>query len=200
MKGYTVFNTSKSTGCPRSTSTAPRPALPPMELHEAAEAFFAGTGATVRHGGSRAFYVPSQDFVQLPPRGGLQGRRRATPPPRPMSSSTGPATPPATPASSASASETDAYAFEELVAELGAAFLCADLGITPEVREDHAAYLAHWLQVLKQDKRAIFTAAAAAQRAADTLHALQVAEPGPACSLTGRPAPPQASRPGAAHS
>jgi antirestriction protein ArdC len=71
-----------------------------------------------------------------------------------------------------------AYAFEELVAELGAAFLCADLGITPEPREDHAAYLAHWLKVLKEDKRAIFTAAAAAQRAADTLHALQVAEPG----------------------
>ena len=59
--------------------------------------------------------------------------------------------------------------------ELGAAFLCADLGITPEVREDHAAYLTHWLQVLKEDKRAIFTAAAHAQRAADTLHALQEA-------------------------
>jgi antirestriction protein ArdC len=66
-----------------------------------------------------------------------------------------------------------AYAFEELIAELGAAFLCADLGITPEVREDHAAYLAHWLQVLKQDKRAIFTAAAQAQRAADFLASLQ---------------------------
>ena len=67
-----------------------------------------------------------------------------------------------------------AYAREELVAELGAAFLCAALGITPEPREDHAAYLDHWLQVLKADKRAIFSAAAHAQRAADYLHGLQV--------------------------
>jgi antirestriction protein ArdC len=66
------------------------------------------------------------------------------------------------------------YATEELVAELGSAFLCADLGITPEPREDHAAYLATWLEVLKNDKRAIFAAAAHAQRAADFLHGLQV--------------------------
>jgi antirestriction protein ArdC len=65
------------------------------------------------------------------------------------------------------------YAREELVAELGAAFLSADLGITPEVREDHAAYLAHWLKALQEDKRAIFSAAAHAQRAADFLQGLQ---------------------------
>ena len=65
------------------------------------------------------------------------------------------------------------YAREELVAELGAAFLCADLGITPEIREDHAAYLAHWLNVLKEDKRTIFSAAAYAQRASDFLAGLQ---------------------------
>jgi len=62
------------------------------------------------------------------------------------------------------------------VAELGAAFLCADLGITPEPREDHAAYLSHWLEVLREDKRAIFSAAAHAQRAVDYLHSLQVKE------------------------
>ena len=65
------------------------------------------------------------------------------------------------------------YATEELVAELGAAFLCADLGITAEPREDHASYVASWLEVLKSDKRAIFTAAAHAQRAADFLQGLQ---------------------------
>ena len=59
------------------------------------------------------------------------------------------------------------------VAELGSAFLCADLGITPEVREDHAAYIASWLTVMKGDKRFIFTAASHAQRAADYLHGLQ---------------------------
>jgi antirestriction protein ArdC len=66
-----------------------------------------------------------------------------------------------------------AYAREELVAELGAAFLCASLGITPEPREDHAAYLGHWLRVLQEDKRAIFSAAAYAQRAVDYLRGLQ---------------------------
>ena len=67
----------------------------------------------------------------------------------------------------------EGYAREELVAELGAAFLCADLGITPEPRDDHAAYLAHWLKVLREDKRAIFSAAAHAQRAVDYLHGPQ---------------------------
>jgi antirestriction protein ArdC len=62
---------------------------------------------------------------------------------------------------------------EELVAEMGAAFLGADIGLTPETRADHAAYIASWLKVLKNDKRAVFTAAGHAQRAADYLHALQ---------------------------
>jgi len=62
---------------------------------------------------------------------------------------------------------------EELCAEIGAAFLCADLGITPETRDDHAAYIQSWLKVLKDDKRAIFTAASHAQKAADFLHGLQ---------------------------
>lgn len=65
------------------------------------------------------------------------------------------------------------YAAEELVAEIGAAFLCADLGITPEPRADHAAYIASWLAVLNSDKRAIFTAAAHAPPAANFLHAQQ---------------------------
>ena len=68
------------------------------------------------------------------------------------------------------------YAREELVAELGAAFLSADLGITPEPREDHASYLAHWLQILREDLRAIFAAAAHAQRAVDFLHSLSSTE------------------------
>jgi antirestriction protein ArdC len=65
------------------------------------------------------------------------------------------------------------YAHEELVAELGSAFLCADLELTPEVRDDHASYLSFWLEVLKNDNRAIFAAAAHAQRAVDYLHKLQ---------------------------
>lgn len=57
-------------------------------------------------------------------------------------------------------------------AELGSAFLSADLDLTPELREDHAAYIDSWLKVLKNDKRAIFTAASYAQRAADYLNGL----------------------------
>lgn len=67
----------------------------------------------------------------------------------------------------------EAYAREELVAELGAAFLCADLGLTPEAGTDHAAYIQSWLKVLKNDKRAVFSAAAHAQRAANFLHGFQ---------------------------
>jgi antirestriction protein ArdC len=67
----------------------------------------------------------------------------------------------------------EGYAREELVAELGAAFLCADLGLRLEDRDDHASYIASWLKVLKNDRRAIFTAAAHAQRAVDYLHGFQ---------------------------
>jgi antirestriction protein ArdC len=63
--------------------------------------------------------------------------------------------------------------YKELVAEIGASFLCADLDLEPVVREDHAAYLAHWLKTLNDDTRAIFVAAALAEKAADHLHGLQ---------------------------
>jgi antirestriction protein ArdC len=79
----------------------------------------------------------------------------------------------------------EGYAMEELVAETGAAFLCADLGITLDVRPDHAAYIGSWLNVLKADKRAIFSAAAHAQRAADFPHQRQ---PAPESAPDSRPA------------
>jgi antirestriction protein ArdC len=66
-----------------------------------------------------------------------------------------------------------AYAFEELVAELSAAYLCAGLEITNTPRADHAQYIANWLEVLKGDTKAIFTAASLATRAVDYLHGLQ---------------------------
>jgi len=67
----------------------------------------------------------------------------------------------------------EGYARDELVAELGSAFLAADLELTPEVREDHAAYIGSWLKALRDDKRLIFSAAAHARRAVDYLHGLQ---------------------------
>jgi antirestriction protein ArdC len=65
------------------------------------------------------------------------------------------------------------YAFEELVAELGAAYLCADLAITSEPREDHASYIASWLKALRDDPRNLFRAASYAEKAAGYLHGLQ---------------------------
>jgi antirestriction protein ArdC len=68
---------------------------------------------------------------------------------------------------------------EELVAEIASAYLCADLGLSPlaDPRDEHAAYIASWIKGLQNDKRAIFTAAAHAQRAAAFLHDLQPAKP-----------------------
>lgn len=173
LKGYTVFNAEQVEGLPAQLyASAPAP-LAPLERITRADRFFAQTGATIHHGGNRAYYAPTGDYIQVPHfeafadaesyaatlahelthwtkhEGRLDrdfGRRRFG---------------------------DEGYAREELVAEIGAAFLCCDLNITPEVRHDHAAYLDHWLRVLKEDKRAIFHAAAHAQRAVDYLHGLR---------------------------
>ena len=138
-----------------------------------AESFFAATGATIQHGGNQAFYTMAADRVQMPPFESFQDAESYyatlahevthwTRHPKRLERDFG-----------RKRFGDEGYAMEELVAELGAAFLCADLALTPEVREDHAGYLASWLTVLKNDKRAIFTAAAHAQRAAEYLHGLQ---------------------------
>lgn len=87
------------------------------------------------------------------------------------------------------------YAMEELVAEIGSAFLCAELGLTPEVRDDHAAYIENWLTVLKGDKKAIFTAASHAQKAADFLLSLQPAPDPDPDAERDPPAPAPESEP-----
>ncbi len=172
LKSYTVFNAEQCEGLPAHYYAAPSNPLPALQRHAAVEAFTQASGAEIRHGGTRAYYNLTQDFIQLPPfetfkdaegyyatslheltHWTMHGKRLNRDFGRKRWGD-------------------EAYAMEELVAELGAAFLCADTGITPEVREDHASYLAHWLKVLKEDKRAIFTAAAHAQRAADYLAGL----------------------------
>lgn len=174
LKGYTVFNVEQIDGLPEPAQPAPSPALPVVPLLDQAEAFFMATGADIRHGGDRAYYAPGPDRIQLPkPEAFRSAEAYAATKAHELVHWTG------HPARLARAFGQrfgdDAYAFEELVAELGAAFVCADLGLTPEVRDDHAAYLAHWLQVLKADKRAIFAAASHAQRAADHLGGFQPA-------------------------
>ncbi len=75
----------------------------------------------------------------------------------------------------------EAYAAEELIAELGAAFLCAELSLCNEPRADHAGYIASWLKVLKNDKRAIFTAASKAQVAVDWMREQQMQQQAARC-------------------
>ena len=145
---------------------------------ERAEAFVAATGASIGHGGGRAFYRPATDSIQLPPREAFIGSATSTPAEAYYSTLLHELT-------HWTGSETrcnrqlgkrfgdQAYAIEELVAELGAAFLCADLGITDEPRADHAQYLAAWLSILKADKKAIFTAASKASEAAAFLQTLR---------------------------
>jgi antirestriction protein ArdC len=171
LKGYTVFNIEQIDGLPDSFRAPPLPApLPPAARIEAAERFFAATGADIRHGGNRAFYAPNPDFIQIPPFEAFKdATSHAATTAHELTHWTGHKSRLDRHFEDGHRFGSEGYAFEELIAELGAAFLCADLGLTPDVRDDHAAYLASWLKVLKADKRAIFTAASHAQRAADFL-------------------------------
>lgn len=173
MKGYTVFNVEQIEGLPAHFYAKPEPRFSPIERIEHAETFFRNTKADIRHGGGRAYYAQEPDYIQMPffeafdtPESYYATLAHEcthfTKHPSRLSRDFGRKT-----------WGDEGYAEEELVAELGAAFLCADLELALTPREDHAAYIAHWLTVLKNDKRAIFRAAAHAQRAADFLHGLQ---------------------------
>jgi len=165
LKRFTVFNIAQCDGL--RTGLAPDPApLPKCQIVPVAEAVIAASGVDFRIGGSRAFYAPGPDYVQVPPqpaffeqvnyyRTCLHELTHATGHParlgRTLCTTFG----------------TREYAREELVAEMGSAFLCASLGIEPTVR--HADYLGAWLEVMREDSRAIFRAASAATKAADWL-------------------------------
>jgi antirestriction protein ArdC len=176
LKAYTVFNVDQVEGLPAHFYAVAEPKLDAAQRIDHADAFFAASGADIRHGGNQAYYALQADHVQMPPFECFEdpvayyatlahecthwtrhptrldrdfGRKRWG---------------------------DDGYAREELVAELGAAFLCADLGLELKPRPDHASYIASWLKVLKDDNRFIFTAAAHAQRAADFLHQRRAAQ------------------------
>ena len=184
-RSFRVFNADQVDGY--------QPALPPAEdltqRLAGVEAFVASTGAKIRHGGGRAFFSPSQDLIQMPDRARFTGTATSTPTEgyystllHELTHWSGHESRLARDLSGRFGKE--AYAMEELVAELGAAFLCAEQHITPQPRPDHAAYLANWLQVLKGDKRAIFSAAAKASQASTYLGQLhaQAAKVGPPSS------------------
>lgn len=172
LKTYVVFNHQQI-----GWEEGKEPKMPlqlvvdPSETEAAAEAFFAQQGAMVNHGGDSAFYSPGRDSIGMPNpetfksfghylgvkahefihwtghesrcNRNLKGSRFGS----------------------------DSYAFEELVAELGSAFLCSDLGIeAPGLDDQHLTYLANWIKVLRGDKYAIFTAAKLAREAVGFLH------------------------------
>lgn len=148
------------------------PAAPGAEIEPiaAADAFVKATGAVIRHGGSRAYYRPSTDEIQLPLASDFVGSPTSTAQEAYYSTLLHELTHWTSHATRCNRElgkrfGDDAYAMEELIAELGAAFLCAELHITPEPRADHAQYLSSWLKVLKADKKAIFTAASKASQA-----------------------------------
>lgn len=168
LRYYSVFNVCQCEGLPFAIQTPARHDWNPLE---AAEAIVAGMpkAPTIVHEGALASYSPSRDTVKMPERayfpepanyyatlfhelthatghekrlGRLKGR-------------------------GLEGFGTDPYAQEELVAELGAAFLCSEAGIAPATLENQAAYIGGWLKKLKNDPKAIVYAAAQAQKAAD---------------------------------
>jgi len=173
MRGYTVFNVDQIDGLPAHYYAKIENPLPLSERIENADRFITATGAAIQHGGNQAFYAPARDIVQMPPFEAFRDKESYYATALHELTHWTKAKSRLDRDFSAKRFGDHGYAREELVAELGAAFLCADLGITPEIREDHAAYLGHWLKVLAEDKRAIFSAAAHAQRAADYLYGLQ---------------------------
>lgn len=171
LREYVVFNVAQIDGF----AVEEKPLPPEPERLARVEAFVQATCADIRYGGDKACFVPSRDFVTMPPAAVFTsiesfyatelhelghwsgGKTRLN---RDLSGRFG----------------TRAYAAEELVAEFTSAFLCAHLGVTGELR--HADYIANWLELLRQDSRAIFTAAAKASAAANYLRAFsETADP-----------------------
>jgi antirestriction protein ArdC len=167
-----VFNCAQVEGY---TAPAASQIISEAERIEVADQFLSNTGANIQHGGDSAYFAPSKDQIQMPEFSSFvdpvsyyavalhelthwSGHKSRLD--RDLSGRF----------------KSESYAAEELVAELGAAFLCASMGLTSEPRADHAHYIQHYLRVLKDDKRAIFTAASAAQKAADFLWSLQPAQ------------------------
>jgi len=150
------------------------PAGHEWDAHAAAEALIKASGARIIEGGARAFYRPADDEIHMPDRERFENAENfyavnlhelthwtghASRCNRDLKGRFG----------------DDAYAMEELIAELGAAFLCAETGIQGRV-EHHASYIKSWLKVLKSDHRAIITAASKASQAARFLIDDQQAE------------------------
>ena len=190
LKRFTVFNAEQCEGLPAGIAAAAPPVETDLILPQA-EALIRATGADLRIGGERAYYDVLGDYVRVPPPQAyfepVNWHRTAL---HELGHWSGAAHRLARDLSGSFGSRK--YAQEELVAEMTAAFLCASLGIVPTVR--HADYIGSWLEVLREDNRAIVRAASAASRAADYLLAFVAAAPAAAAGThTGTAAPARAA-------
>src|SRR6202453_4594371 len=182
MKGYTVFDVEQIEGLPEIYYAKAVPTHDPVARIAHAEKYFGSLGATIKHGGNRAYYGQELDYVQMPP---FEAFRDAesyyatlahelthwTKHPKRLNRDFG-----------RKSWGDEGYSREELVAELGSAFLCAVLELHEKRAEENAAYIATWLEVFKNDNRAIFAAAAHAQRAADYLNQKAAAQVTQTCA------------------
>lgn len=173
LREFTVFNVDQCENLPEDVLMVEAKGLNTEERIEVAEQFVGATRANVRHGEASAYYRPTADFVMMPDflafksashyyatlfheLGHWTGHESRLA--RDLRNRFG----------------SDAYAAEELVAELTSAFMCAEFGFDGDIR--HAGYIQHWIALLQEDERAFFTAASAAQRAADHLRSLALAD------------------------
>ncbi len=175
MREYTVFNVDQCEDLPDSvTSSKPMRVRNPDARDDLADQFLRSTGADIREGHGEAYYVAGRDFISMPAFEAFKGadhfygtvfhelthwtahKSRLD---RDLKNRFG----------------SRNYAGEELIAELGAAFLCAEFGFDGDLRQ--AGYIGHWIELLKADKRAFFTACSQASKAADYLRGLALAEP-----------------------
>ncbi|WP_067338023.1 ArdC family protein [Stappia indica] len=176
-----VFNAAQVEGLDLASEEQPLPNEPVFDPIARAEAFARATGARIEEGGDRACYIPSADMIRMPERRRFTGTATTSPAEGFYSTLCHElvhwsGAPNRLDRNLVGRFNAESYAMEELVAELGAAFLCGDLGITPEPRADHAQYIAHWLKVLKDDKKAVFTAASKASEAANWLIAREAGQ------------------------
>lgn len=168
LKSYPVFNASQIDALPDRFHPAPAPIAPaekdPARLAEL-QSFFDAIPATVRHGGDEAFYSPIGDYIQMPAPEAFDTYEwyAAT---RAHESAHWSGAPQRLGREFGARFGDDKYAAEELVAELCAATLGAELGLPVGHADDHASYIGHWLRVLKADPRALLTLAAKADEAA----------------------------------
>jgi antirestriction protein ArdC len=171
LKRFTVFNTDQCERLPPELISTPQP-VPDGLILPQADALIAATRADFRIGGDRAFYSPVHDFIQVPRPEAyfepINWHRTAV---HELGHWTGHVSRLGRALSGTFGSAP--YAKEELVAEMTSAFVCASLGIVPTVR--HADYIGSWLEVLREDNRAIVRTASAASKAADYLLAFRVA-------------------------